>query len=131
MEYKQKVVITSQSHLHFINQDSIIYCKSDNCYTEIHLDGGETLLTCKSLTKFSKELNLNSFIKVSQSYLINIKYIKSVNKRKKNIELLNKFEIPFTTSLKELLLFIANSSLLFIFFILFNVGDFDGFTLKV
>ena len=108
-----KLVIHSQDHLHFIDQDEIIYCKSDNCYTDIYLADGKNLLISKSLLKFSAELESGKFVRVSQSYLVNIKYIKSVDKKKKQIRLIDESSIPYTTTIRELLCVIGNTVLLY------------------
>lgn len=78
-----------------------------NCYTTIYLTNGERILISKSLLKFSKELELGKFVRVSQSYLININCIKIVNKKKKQIELIDQSKIPYTTTIKELLCLIS------------------------
>ncbi|MCW3110208.1 MAG: hypothetical protein JWQ09_4714 [Segetibacter sp.] len=98
-----KIAIHSQDRIHFISPDHIAFCKSDNCYTFIHLKNGEKLLISKSLAKFSKELDQGKFIRANQSYLVNINFINSIDKRKKDIELLNQTLIPFTITIKELL----------------------------
>ena len=98
-----KLVIHSQDYLRLINPDNITYCKSDNCYTDIFLDCGERILISKSLTKFSKELDSDRFIRVSQSYIININHIKLIDKKKKWIELINQTRIQFTITIKQLL----------------------------
>ncbi len=100
----QKLIIHSQDHLRFIDEEEIIFCKSDNCYTYIYLSTAEELLISKSLSKFSKELSEGKFIRVSQSYLVNIRYIRSIDKKKKLMHLTNQSEIHFTSSLKDLLL---------------------------
>lgn len=98
-----KIVIASQDHLRFINEEEILFCKSDNCYTYIFLSTTEKLIVSKSLAKFSKELNSSDFVRVSQSFLINIKYIRSIDKKRKLIHLTDMSEIYFTSSLKDLL----------------------------
>jgi DNA-binding LytR/AlgR family response regulator len=103
----KKLIVHSQNHLRFIAHDDIIVCKSDNSYTSIYLTNGEELVMCKSLTQLLKELDPLYFIRVSQSYLININFIKAIDKKKKQIELINNQHIPFTTTLKRLLRLLA------------------------
>ena len=99
----QKLIIQTQNHVSFINYHDIIYCKSDSCYTTIYLSDGETLLICNSLTKFSKRSDGYGFVRVSQSYLVNTNYIKTIDKKRKNILMVNKLQIPFTISIREML----------------------------
>lgn len=106
-----KIVISSQDHLRFINEADILFCKSDNCYTYIFLCDSEELLISKSLAKFSKELNSNNFVRVNQSYLVNIQYIRSIDKKKKLLHLTDMSQIRFTTSLKDLLVRLSYSGI--------------------
>ncbi|MXV14074.1 LytR/AlgR family response regulator transcription factor [Hufsiella ginkgonis] len=98
-----KIVIHSQDHLHIINTDDIIFCQSDNGYTDINLAEGEKLTISRSLSRFSDELDESKFIRASQSYLINIDYVKSIDKKKRIIRLFDGAKIPFTGTIKELL----------------------------
>ncbi|RYY38057.1 MAG: LytTR family transcriptional regulator [Sphingobacteriaceae bacterium] len=97
-----KIMLSQQQVITFVDPDEIVYCQSDNCYTNVHLLN-ERIMIVKSLTKFSKELSETQFIRVSQSYLINTKFVRNINKKDKLIELSNRKCIPYTISLKELL----------------------------
>lgn len=98
-----KIIIHTQDRVRFITQGEIVFCKSDNCYTYIYLVSGEEILISKSLSKFTQGLDPERFIRANQSYLINTQYIKSIDKKKRCVELLNLALIPFTTTIKELL----------------------------
>jgi len=100
----KKLMFSSQESLRMISSLDIIYCKSDNCYTSVFLRSGEELIACKSLKRIAQELGTLTFIRVNQSYLINKDFIKSINKKSKIVELLNNQCIPFTVTLKDLLM---------------------------
>ncbi len=102
-----RIVINSLDHLYLVNPDEIVLFIADDCYTYVFLANGERLVVSKTLGKFSEELKDEKFARVSQSHLVNISFIKSVDKKKKNIELLNLMSIRFTTSLKQLLYLIG------------------------
>lgn len=95
----KKIIINTQDYIHFINQQDILYCKSDDCYTNIHLVNNDSFMVCKSLAMFSKELCSVVFIRVNQSYLINRNFVKFIDKKSKMIHMLNNVIIPF--SLKQ------------------------------
>lgn len=103
-----KLIIQQVDVIHIIDPSNIIFCQASNCYTNIYLLGGERHMIVKSLLKFSKELCPVNFIRVNQSFLINRGYIKTIDKKKKNISLLNNQIVPFTLTLKELLYLIKN-----------------------
>ncbi|HTN22273.1 MAG TPA: LytTR family DNA-binding domain-containing protein [Pelobium sp.] len=100
---KKKIAICSYDKINLVTEDYILFCKSDNCYTTVYLNNGSELVMCKSLSKLSKELDSNCFIRVSQSYLVNLQYIKTIHKKEKYLELNNEFKIPFTISIKRFL----------------------------
>ena len=54
----------------------IIRCKSDNNYTTFFFENGTKIMVTKTLKYFSDLLKDNHFLRVHQSHLINIKYIK-------------------------------------------------------
>ena len=99
----KKIIVHSPSQLRFLDQESIAYCKSDDCYTIFHVGKDEQHVICKSLTKVFKELDPELFIKVSQSYVINKHFIKLIDKRKKIIELVGNQMIPYTVTLSNLI----------------------------
>lgn len=102
----EKLMLSQQNSIVFVLPREIVYCQSDNCYTNIYLSGGRRILIVKSLTKFHKELPTD-FIRVNQSYLINKEYIVSIDKKKRSISLTGDKEIPYTIALKKLLNFIC------------------------
>ena len=98
-----KLFLTGQNTIFLVEVGEIIFCKSDNCYTSLYLLTGKCHVIAKSLTKLNLELSPTEFIRVHQSYLVNKKHIRSIDKKKKIIRLLNDYDIPFSGPLKPLL----------------------------
>jgi len=107
----KKIIVNSQNNLRLILQSEIMLCKSDNCYTTYYLVSGEEHIACKSLIKTYNELDSNIFIKISQSFLVNVNYIKLVDKKNKVLELQNNRCIPFTIRISSLVEFINTAIL--------------------
>lgn len=99
----KKIALCSSDKISLVIEDNILFCKSDGCYTTVYLNNASELLACKSLSKISKELSSDCFIRVSQSYLVNLQYIKTIHKKEKCVELYNDVKIPFTISIKRFL----------------------------
>lgn len=97
----KKIIIHCHDRLYVLDQNDILFCKSNNNYTDIQL-AERKIKVSKTLASVSKDLESKCFIRVSQSYLINKNHIKSVDKKKKCIELINELKIQFTTTIKEL-----------------------------
>ncbi len=108
LQMKNRIIVKSQNFFYFIDPDNIFYCESDNCYTTI-FSNRKKVVVSQSLTKFAKMLPLNQFIRVSQSYLVNSNYIFEIDKRKKLIHLIDGSTVPFTVTIKNLMLLIPES----------------------
>lgn len=102
-----KIMLHQQDSLILVNSDDILYCQSDNCYVTIHLYNKKQVVIVKSLKKFQQYLP-NDFIRVSQSFIINPMFMEKIDKKKKLICLEGNNEVPFTLSLKELILLLGN-----------------------
>lgn len=122
----QKLVISSQEHLQFINQEDILFCKSDGCYTCVTLQSAKEFVICKPLAKVSKELDGDLFIRVNQSYLVNLNFITSIDKKKKILFLLNNTAIRFTTSIREIVIKVSKYRAIVFMQAVFNFLDILG-----
>lgn len=56
--------------------DNIIYLKSENNYTHVYRKEGKSLFISKTLKHFQNKLEENQFIRIHNSYLINIYHVK-------------------------------------------------------
>lgn len=100
----QKIVIAHHDVVDIINTEDIIYCQANNGYTTLNLaHQDEQLDVSKSLTKFAEKLNTHIFLRINQSYVVNINYILRIDKRKKTVELPNRVRLPFTITIKKML----------------------------
>lgn len=72
----KKISLNTSDKIIVVNLDDIVRCKSDNNYTEFFLIDGQKILVGKTLKYFSDMLKEFDFIRVHQSHLINIQYIK-------------------------------------------------------
>jgi len=105
----QKLIISNSDYIHVVQFDEIIFCQSDGCYTHINLQNGQKHTLAKSLSKICTQLSSNQFIRISQTYLINKAFIDKIDRKKKNLYLLNCISVPFTISLKNLMELISDS----------------------
>lgn len=77
-----KIALPTIDGLRFINIDDIIYCKSEANYTWVYLKNNESFLVTKTLKEYDETLSKNNFVRVHQSYLININYVEKYVKGK-------------------------------------------------
>ncbi len=99
-----KVAVPVFDGFEFIDVKAIMYCQSENNYTNIHFESGKTLLISKTLKEFEKVMEKFLFIRTHQSYLINPQYMrKYVRNDGGYIVLVNGKEIPVSASRKRLI----------------------------
>ena len=72
----QKISLHTSDKIIVVQLTNIIRCKSDNNYTTFHLENGQKILVSKTLKYYADLLKEHQFIRVHQSHLINIRFIK-------------------------------------------------------
>lgn len=98
----KKISLNSSNRIIVVNLDDIVHCKSDNNYTEFYLVDGQKILVGKTLKYFSDILKEYHFLRVHQSHLINIQFIKEFIKSDGGyIILQNKQTIPVSVRKKN------------------------------
>ena len=91
----KKISLSTSDKIIVVNLDYIVRCKSDNNYTEVFLIDNQKILVGKTLKYFADMLKEFEFIRVHQSHLINIQYIKEFIKSDGGyLVLKNKITIP-------------------------------------
>lgn len=70
---------TTKGYL-LINPDEILFCKADGFYSELHLTDNRVELCYLLLVKLEELLARYNFLRVSRSYVINLKYIRKINR---------------------------------------------------
>ena len=88
----------------------IIHCKSDNNYTTFYFSDASKILVSKTLKYYADMLKEVGFLRVHQSHLINIKYIKEFIKSDGGYLILtDESNIPVSVRKRQEILKILNS----------------------
>jgi two-component system LytT family response regulator len=72
----QKISLHTSEKIVVVLISEILRCKADNNYTTFYLENGQKILVSKTLKYYADMLKEHQFLRVHQSHLINIKYIK-------------------------------------------------------
>ena len=70
-----KIALPSMEGLQFVNLDEIIYCESQDNYTQFFLTDGKRVMVSKTIKHFEELLDPDRFFRVHRSNIINLKYI--------------------------------------------------------
>ncbi|WP_009034862.1 LytR/AlgR family response regulator transcription factor [Indibacter alkaliphilus] len=88
--------------LEFIRHDEVIYCMSDKNYTRLFVSTGEEpLFVSKPLSYIGRKLSKERFVRIHQSYLVNITKIKRYDRGTGLLIMHNGHEIPVSTRRKS------------------------------
>lgn len=109
LQIKQsKLKTLSISTLHgyeMINIEDILYIEADNTYTTFHFLNDKPIISTKNIGYYDDELIEEAFLRVHQSYLVNLNMIRSYLKADNGyVILINKQPIKVSKSRKEELL---------------------------
>lgn len=74
-EAMEKIAIPSMEGLQFVNLEEIVYCESQDNYTQFFLTDGRRIMVSKTIKHFEELLDPDSFFRVHRSNIINLKYI--------------------------------------------------------
>ncbi len=86
---------------HYIDTNEILYLKADNNATDFFMRDGSKISAFKTLKTFEGTLPEN-FIRVHQSYILNVKYVTRINYGKGTCTLRNiEHQLPFSKSYKK------------------------------
>jgi len=70
-----------------IDPEEIVYCQAEGNYTQLFLTNKRTQLITIQLEQIEPKLDGKLFVRVSRSYLINIRYMKVFDRKRKVVEM--------------------------------------------
>ncbi len=73
----KKISLHTLDKIVVVDLDDIVRCQSDNNYTTFFFQDGSKILVTKTLKYFSDMLKNYQFLRVHQSHLVNLKYVKA------------------------------------------------------
>ncbi len=82
------LIKTQQKYLQ-ISLNNILYCISDNNYTDLYLEDGSKTKVCITLIRIEELITEHGFMRIHNSLLINKKKISSFSSRHHTIHILN------------------------------------------
>lgn len=91
---QQRLSIPGKDKYRITNLNDLVYCESDNNYTKFHLNDGDVVLVSKTLKSYENQLPETHFFRIHQSFLVNLSFISSFDKRENQLLLINGERLP-------------------------------------
>ena len=103
--FGQNIFVSNKECIYVINPFDILFIKAEGSYAQIQLKNGKKYLASKTLKSFIGKLNTSHFIRVHNSYIVNILFIEKISRSSKMcLEIKNGFTIPVSrTNQKNIL----------------------------
>jgi len=106
---ERKLVLRTSQEIHIVNISEIVHCVSDNAYTTFRLNTGEKIVVSKGIGEYADLLAGFGFLRPHQSHLVNINYIKKLDKSDGGFLILkDKTQIPVSSRQKQQLIDLLN-----------------------
>ncbi len=99
----KKLVLKNLDAIYVVHLDDVVYVESDNNYSIFHLADNRKIVVSKTLKKYQEQLKENRFLRVHQSFLINLDHIQSYHKRTDTLLLSGDSKIPVSQSKRSVL----------------------------
>jgi two-component system, LytTR family, response regulator len=89
-DYPKRLALPHHQGYRFENMEDITHLDSDSNYTTIYLKNGEKLVASKPMKHFEDILDSEMFVRIHNSHIINIRYLKTYSREDGGVaELLN------------------------------------------
>lgn len=100
----QKIKISVEGKVLFVNPGQILFCEAEGSYTRIHLLNGKPLLVSQRLKMVKEWLPAMYFLRVHHSFLVNIQLIKEFDRQESYLVMENDSVVPVARQRKNKLL---------------------------
>jgi two-component system LytT family response regulator len=102
---KKKIILRTFENIHLVKLNDILYCESDDNYTNFHLLDNRTILVSNTLKEYDEMLSEFGFFRAHKSFLINLIHMDRFEKAEGGfIVLKNEIKIPVASRKKEQLM---------------------------
>lgn len=100
----KRIALSNSDGIHLLDINDIIRCESDDNYTKFFVKNGKPILISKTLKEYEELLSEYDFVRIHQSHLINLAYVKSYVKKENGFVLMhNDEQLPVSQRKRELL----------------------------
>ncbi|MGB0424133.1 MAG: LytR/AlgR family response regulator transcription factor [Flavobacteriales bacterium] len=89
-----KMEVYTSGKRYFIRLKEIMYVRASGSYAEIHMKKNEKLVVSRNLKKVEEMLNHEMFMRVHNSILVNLNYVRCISFRQNNCTIMNGDVLP-------------------------------------
>lgn len=94
---ENKMEVYTSGKRYFIRLREILYVRASGSYAEIYMKKNEKLVVSRNLKRVEEMLNHSMFMRVHNSILVNLNYVRCINFRQNNCTIMNGDVLPVST----------------------------------
>lgn len=98
---KKQIILRTTNSIYRVELDDILYYEAKKNYTIFHIASGEPIITSRTIKDYDDMLLEGNFMRLHQSYTINLKYMRRYFKDSCEVEMMNGVMIPVSFRRKE------------------------------
>lgn len=99
-----KLVLKTTEAVIVVRIDEIVRCQSDANYTTFFLENGRSLVVSRTLKEYEQLLSPAGFLRIHQSHLVNLQFLREFRKREDQILLTDGSKAPVASRKREVLM---------------------------
>jgi two-component system, LytTR family, response regulator len=104
-ETDRRIVLKDMNAVYVVPVTSIVRCEASDNYTTFYLADQEPIIVSRPLKEYDDLLTPLNFLRVHQSHLVNLNYLKQFNKREGgSLTLKDGSEVPVSSRKRDILL---------------------------
>jgi len=101
----KKIILKTSDNIHVVGLQDIMYCEADRSYTNFYLSDKSRIIVSNTLGDYEEMFSEYGFMRIHQSYLLNLSYIKRYEKGEGGKVILpDNISLPVATRKKEQLM---------------------------
>ncbi len=78
---KKRVILKTADSVYAVNEEDILFCKSDGNYTSFFIQNSKTIVVSKPINKIEEIVSKKDFVRCHQSYLVNKNHVSKFDKQ--------------------------------------------------
>ena len=86
---QKKIVLSDYESMHLVRVDEIVWCVAEGSYTRFKLFDGQEIMVSKNLKSYEEILSDDDFVRIHNSYLVNINHIKRFERSEGGLVIMN------------------------------------------
>jgi two-component system, LytTR family, response regulator len=99
----RRIALSNSDGIHMLEIADIIRCESDDNYTNFFIKNRKPILISKTLKEYEELLTEHGFVRIHQSHLINVSFVKSYAKKEGFLYMADNSQLPVSQRKRDVL----------------------------